>query len=95
MAESQNEQIMAIFIVNDTLQNLRQLKQKCTDAYMIYLHAEISKMAQRTEPVKIRRSESKAINQGFSHPLPAGKKMRAEPQKNARQAVKENVLLKM
>ena len=33
------------------------------------------------------------LNQGFSHPLPAGKKMPAEPPKNARQALKENVLL--
>ena len=33
------------------------------------------------------------LEQGFSHPLPAGKKMPAEPPKNARQALKENVCL--
>ena len=36
---------------------------------------------------------SKGLNQGFSNPLPAGKKMPAEPPKNALQALKENVLL--
>ena len=34
-----------------------------------------------------------ALEQRFSHPLPAGKKMPAEPPKNARQALKGNILL--
>ena len=38
-----------------------------------------------------RLSWSFGLAQGFSHPLPAGKKMPAEPPKNARQALKENV----
>ncbi len=33
------------------------------------------------------------LMQGFSHPLPAGKKMPAEPPKNARLVLKENVIL--
>ena len=44
-----------------------------------------------TESVKVLDANS--LEQDFSHPLPAGKKMPAEPPKNARQALKENVLV--
>ena len=62
---------------------------------MSYIHRVIDVISLSRFKITIEPVDNSTVHlfgQGFSHPLPPGKKVPAEPPKNARQAVKEKIL---